>query len=349
MEQGNKLFNKYIYKGAIHIHSTFSDGTGTIEEISIAAKKAGLDFIVVTDHNCFEAKEGIYNGVYVFKGEEISPENQNHYLAIDIPSAIAPSDNPQEYIEEVRNCGGFGFAAHPDEYNKRKNKAPAINWIDKSIEPDGVEIWNWFSSWADGYDSSSPLTAIYSFLFRNKVVHAPKKDTLVWWDFLNNKYNHIVPCLGGVDAHALKRTDYIIPVTIFPYEFLFKTVTNLLFLDQKLSNDFELAKKQIFSAFKKGNNIIINRKIDDFIPEVYIENSVGKFYVGENISLDDETFLNVKIPYNLNVAILLNGIEVLKFNKQEYKFKISELGKYRVEIRKDNKGFIYTNPISVVS
>lgn len=349
MEQGNNFFSKYVYKGAIHIHSTFSDGTGTIEEISLAAKKAGLDFIVITDHNCMEAKEGIYNGVYVFCGEEISPRNKNHFLAIDIPSAISPTDIAQEYVDEVRTYGGFGFAAHPDEYNKRKNKAPAINWTDKNIEPDGVEIWNWFSSWADGYDSRSPFTALYSFLFRNRVVHSPKKETLVWWDFLNNKYSHIVPAIGGVDAHALKRTDYIIPVTIFPYDFLFKTVTNFLYLDEKLSNDFAQSKKQIFDALKLGNNVILNRQIDDFVPEIYIENKSGRFFIGEKLSLDEATFLNVKIPYNLNVAILLNGIEVLKFNKQEYKFKISELGKYRVEIRKDNKGFIYTNPISVVS
>ena len=72
--------NKYNSIGAIHIHSVYSDGTGNIDLISKAAKKAGLDWIIVTDHNSFDIEEGIYNGVYVIKGEEISPKNENHYL-----------------------------------------------------------------------------------------------------------------------------------------------------------------------------------------------------------------------------------------------------------------------------
>ena len=72
--------NKYNSVGAIHIHSVYSDGTGNVDLISNAAKKAGLDWIIITDHNSFEIQEGIYNGVYVIKGEEISPKNENHYL-----------------------------------------------------------------------------------------------------------------------------------------------------------------------------------------------------------------------------------------------------------------------------
>src|SRR4051794_28091353 len=37
--------------GAYHVHSTRSDGQGTPEQIAHAAKKAGLQFVVLTDHN----------------------------------------------------------------------------------------------------------------------------------------------------------------------------------------------------------------------------------------------------------------------------------------------------------
>ena len=81
---GNNNFKKYQYKGAIHIHSLNSDGSGDIETITRAAQKAGLSWIIITDHNYFDLKEGIYNNVYVLKGEEISPKNKNHYLALGI-------------------------------------------------------------------------------------------------------------------------------------------------------------------------------------------------------------------------------------------------------------------------
>ena len=68
------------YKGAIHIHSLFSDGSGNIETITRAAKKAGLKWIIITDHNNMDIEEGIINDICVIKGEEISPKKENHYL-----------------------------------------------------------------------------------------------------------------------------------------------------------------------------------------------------------------------------------------------------------------------------
>ena len=44
----------FQYCGAIHIHSLFSDGTGDLNTIVKAAKKSGLDWIIVTDHNTME-------------------------------------------------------------------------------------------------------------------------------------------------------------------------------------------------------------------------------------------------------------------------------------------------------
>jgi hypothetical protein len=39
-----------VAKGAYHIHSARSDGTGTIDEIAAAAARAGLQFVILTDH-----------------------------------------------------------------------------------------------------------------------------------------------------------------------------------------------------------------------------------------------------------------------------------------------------------
>ena len=131
----NDNFHKFQYRGAIHIHSLNSDGSGDIETISRAAQKAGLSWIILTDHNYIDTEEGIYNNVYVLKGEEISPKNKNHYLALGINHKIEPDENPQIFIGEVREQNGIGFAAHPDEFSKRKNNYPPINW-NKSFIPD---------------------------------------------------------------------------------------------------------------------------------------------------------------------------------------------------------------------
>ena len=167
----NDNLKKFKYKGVIHIHSLNSDGSGDIETISKAAKKAGLSWIIITDHNFFDTKEGLYNGVYVIKGEEISPKKENHYIALGINKQIEPNENPQVYINEVRKQNGIGFAAHPDEYQKRKNNYPPITW-NKNFMPDGVEIWNWFSCWGDKLNSKNIFTLAYSYLFKHIVDHS---------------------------------------------------------------------------------------------------------------------------------------------------------------------------------
>ena len=37
-------------RGALHVHTRRSDGTGTPDEVAKAAGAAGLDFVVLTDH-----------------------------------------------------------------------------------------------------------------------------------------------------------------------------------------------------------------------------------------------------------------------------------------------------------
>ena len=346
----------YRYCGAIHIHTTFSDGTGNLKSIVKAAKKAHLDWIIVTDHNTMDIEEGIFNGVYVIKAEEISPNSQNHYLALGINEVIEPSDNPQEYVNKVRELHGFGFAAHPDEgYTTDKNGNPVprknsnhcIPWTDKRVRPDGVEIWNWFSNWADNLDDSNLLTLAYAFFFKHKIVKNPSSLTLSWWDKLNNEAEKIVPALGGVDAHALLIKDYFIPLYIFPYATCFKTINNIINLKEPLSKDFKEAKQQILSAITQGNNIIINKHIEKNIPEVRISNNNEYAYCGESIDSDKNTVLNIKINKKSDIRVLLNGKEVYKTQAKNCTIPLNKKGKYRVEFLHKEKGFAYTNPIVV--
>lgn len=347
----------FSYKGAIHIHTKLSDGTGDINSISRAAKKAGLDFIIITDHNHYDTDEGILNGVYVIKAQEISPQKCNHYLAFDLDETILPEDNPEIYVNKVREKGGFGFAAHPDEGNyidyngdifSRKNSNHCIPWTDKRIKPDGVEIWNWFSIWADNLNDRSLLTLAYGYLFKHNIVTPPSRATLEWWDKLNSESNKIVPAIGGVDAHALKIYKYIIPLTVFPYLTSFKTITNYIYLNQELNTDFTKAKEQIINAIKNGNNIIANRHISKNIPEIFVTNSNGKYFTGEYINLDDKCTLHFVSNEPMEICLIYNGNVIKNGITNNYVYRINRCGKYRVEVSHKGKRFLYTNPFNIV-
>lgn len=339
--------NSHQYYGAIHIHTKYSDGTGDVNTISNAAKKAGLDWIIITDHNSLEAEEGIYNGIYVIKGEEISPQNGNHYLALGISNPISPNDDAQTNINNVRNQGGFGFAAHPDERESRKNKHKPLPWYNRNIKPDGVEIWNWFSNWGDNLNDKNIFKLAYSYFFKNKIITSPKNE-LNWWDKLNKTDRDIVPAIGGVDAHALKIYRYVLPLTVFPYKTCFKTITNVITLDSALSQDFETAKAQILNAIKQGKNLIINRKIYNSVPEVTISNSKSVATCGEAISLMPNTYLNIQSRNEIEAKVIIDGIKEHQLITKSCKIKLTKAGKYRVEFLHSGRSFAYTNPIQVL-
>ena len=240
-----------------------------------------------------------------------------------IKNLINPSDDTQKFVDEVRAQGGFGFAAHPDEADNRKNKAHPIKWTDKSVIPDGIEIWNWFSDWADDYDESNIFKIAYSYFFRHKLIQGPHKETLKWWDELNKNSEHIIPAIAGVDAHALKISKYIIPIKIFPYKDCFKTLTNIIPLKNKPPEDFEEQKNLILSS------IMINRHVKKDIPLIYIENKL----------------IVVKLSTKAQIKIIQNGTPIHSEINDNLKFPIQEKTKYRIEIYLKNQPWIFSNPI----
>src|SRR2546423_2079845 len=102
----------------IHLHSRYSDGTGTVPEIAAAAARAGADVVLLTDHDTLEAKrrgeEGWHGPTLVCVGEEVSPLGENHFLAFGLDREIRHWGlSAAEIVEAVAKAGGFRFLAHP--------------------------------------------------------------------------------------------------------------------------------------------------------------------------------------------------------------------------------------------
>ena len=179
------------------------------------------------------------------------------------------------------------------------------------------------------------------------MVYEPNKNTLEWWDNLNNLNFDIVPAIGGIDAHALKIKKFFIPFTIFPYKTLFKTITNVLNFDKPLPEDFSLRKKEILNAIKSGNNLIVNRTIQNDLPEIFIEPEQKMICGGKNYKLTKDLSIRVQNKHASEIKVVYNGKEIYKKFSTACNIKLEKAGKYRVEIKQRNRGFAYTNPIVV--
>jgi hypothetical protein len=100
-------------RGAWHVHTTHSDGLGTLAEVVAAARDAGLQFVVVTDHNVLTPEEqGWHDGVLVVEGTEASTAF-GHVAAVGVPRALTPEERDGDPLRAIAALGGQAIVAHP--------------------------------------------------------------------------------------------------------------------------------------------------------------------------------------------------------------------------------------------
>lgn len=112
------------YRGDCHVHSLYSSGGEmTPEQVAAAARAAGLDFIVGTEHNTAEAHE-LWRGVgsddlLVLLGQEVVTRD-GHWLALGLtPGQLVGwdydtgADSLEQQLKDVHRVGGLTVAAHP--------------------------------------------------------------------------------------------------------------------------------------------------------------------------------------------------------------------------------------------
>lgn len=360
----------FEYSGSIHMHSVFSDGTGTVDEIARYAAESELDFIILTDHNTLKAKEkGFekwYDDMMLIVGYEVNDiKNRNHYLVFGLDEVVGSFTmlkdgdlgnrlSAAEYVKKVREKGGIGFIAHPDEKRKHLEGHPAYPWTAwDSKDFNGIEIWNHMSEWAEGLNDSNK---VYRLIHPLKSIISPPKETLQRWDQLNTERK--VVAIGGIDAHAHKHTVMGINFEIFSYKVLFKSIRTHIFLEDEIDTrskrNFQKYKAKVIDALGRGRSFIVNH---------YNGNGKGfRFtaeYEGMNYISGDELILNrskkksfilrALLPAEASVRLIHDGKCVDEQKGMDFIWDSDEDGNYRIEAWKGTRGWIFSNHIRVRS
>ena len=189
--------------GAVHVHTSLSDGAGTPEDVVQAGREAGLSFLALTDHNNDAALslDGYHDGVLVLVGTEISTY-QGHLLGLGMrPMTFPPARDARNALDDVRYLGGAAFVAHPT------SPRDDLAWSGWEIEdPWGLEVLNMDSLWR----RASWLTwlrglAAYPFDPAYALAHGLDRPdaAIARWDESLRRRN--VAGLAGVDAHGRSR------------------------------------------------------------------------------------------------------------------------------------------------
>lgn len=359
----------FEYSGSLHIHSKFSDGSGTVEEIAKYATESDLDFIILTDHNTLKAKDKGYEKWYkqtmLIVGYEVNDmKNRNHYLVLGTDKVTGTFEKLQdgdsgnkmsaaEYVKEIKNSGGIGFLAHPHEKRNKLPQLKAYPWTAwESEDFTGIEIWNHMSEWAEGVDESNKLQR---FLHPLKSIIAPQEETLRKWDELNKKRK--VVAIGGIDAHAHKHNVMGFEFEIFGYKILFKSIRTHVLVEKEFrkgnQKSYETDRDQVIEALGKGRSFIVNN--------YYGKGNGFRFfaeYNGINYTLGDEIvpdkskskkiILRTMLPSEAQIKLIHNGKCIDELKGLDCIWDTNEKGSYRIEAWKNGKGWIFSNHIRVV-
>ncbi|MEW6411505.1 MAG: histidinol-phosphatase [Candidatus Zixiibacteriota bacterium] len=344
-----KIGDWYVYTGAIHIHTTESDGTKSLEEVVSIGRRAGLEFMMFADHmnlnNRENGLEGFYGDTLVAVGYEHNDQNDHHhYLLFDSPGVYPKHMTAAEYVAAGAKDGALGILAHPDEIRTALREHPAYPWTDWSVDGFvGIELWNQMSEWMEKLTRYNKLLMSLS---PRKSMAGPTERILKTWDELN--MNRKVVGIAGVDAHAFPVKVGPFTVEIFPYKVHFRCLRTHIIMADRFSDDFDTAKRQLYDAIRDCRLYFSNMRwgaADDF--EFYLQSGSEKVTCGGTLTSPNGARLIVNLPSTADLRLVHNGETIVQADTDALDFSEIRKGIYRVEAWKGSRGWIFSNHIRV--
>jgi hypothetical protein len=339
----------------VHVHSTYSDGTGTVPEIDAAGRQNGLDAVLLTDHDSLEARrrgeERRYGSTLVLVGEEVSPSGENHYLAFGLDREIDHSGlSSAEICAAVADAGGFGFAAHPFSSGSERfrGRAAGIPWRDLDADGlTGVELWSFVTDTAEHL--SGAVDALRFVTRPQHVVDNPPARNLAGWDALCQA--RPVVAIGGLDAHQFgKRIAGRVPLRLMSYARSFRYLRTHALCERPPGGDLDEDRSQLYSALRAGRCYLA---MDSLAPargfDFQAENTAGqRLPMGTEVAAGHWT-LRARTPRAAGLRLLMNGKEIARAKSTTLEHRVEDPGVYRVEARLVTGGrprtWIVSNPI----
>jgi len=339
--------------GNLHIHTTLSDGHATHAEVAAFAARAGLDFVVVTDHNTYASgRQGWYGNVLLLMGEELNaPEDphHNHLLAFGIGDDLAGGSDPQAWIDAVNACGGLTFLAHPFEHSGARAGEPEIDWVRWDVTGyTGLEIWNYMSEFK-AHLANWPVALLAAY-FPALVIRGPHRETLARWDQLLAV--GLAYGIAGSDAHGTTYSLGPLRRQVVAYEYLFRALNTHILVENAWSGDVAQDAGLVWDALRRGRAFIAYDRLAPARGFTFTAEHAGECYgMGEVVEGEEELVLRVVAPHPARLRLIRDGCCVAEVVGTQLVYRTATPGAYRVEAYRwyafRRRAWILSNPIIV--
>ncbi len=346
------LSGYHDYPGVLHLHSHYShDSSGSITQILRVARRHRFRFLVLSDHDTFQAArdgwEGWHEGVLLLVGAEISLP-RGHLLVFGVPQTTAEQivairhGEVQPVVDLVNQNGGLGILLYPFLPNSKQRwrywKASGIT---------GLEVWNTFSN----IEKDGKLTLLRGFLvsrlsFPAALSALTKRpaEALRQWDELNARSTVIGTC--GTDSHG----------KYFPYEQELPTLITHLVTKQTFAGKMKPDAQLIFACLRRQNFYFSNDSLYPAAGFRFLARQQDRVAgLGENLALvsgEPAQFVGA-VPYKGPIGwhLYRDGRPVWQGKGASMDYRASAPGRYRVEVSYGSppRPWIFSSPIYLVS
>lgn len=324
----------YDYKIGLNIYSDFSSGSGTANSISEEARKAQLQYILISDYNTFFDLEpdSKVNGINLLRGIRLSDEFRKFSF---YESSSIKNYNQKNLLDFLNNENALIIEHHP------LNKNFQLQHLE-NFKFDGLEVVN-FKSITQKAWKKSKLSTIWSLLYYPfnprlaliRLFQEPKEEFEVF-DKLSLKKRIALFYGAEATARAIPFADWLIK---FPsYESSFIIGSQHLLTTQEIKSNLIDENKLVVSLLKKGQSYISFDALGD--PkgfQVYVQQSEKIFFNFDQINFKDGTKIYYELPAEptafYEVVLYRNGQKIDHFNTFKGQFLITQPGVYRVVVR----------------
>lgn len=359
----------YDYKGVINVRTDLSTGSSAPLDVVGEAKKAGLDFLVLTDTNQTERLES-FDGYH----ENLLVSVQGEYSFLDMrllhiseDKSLPPLDPSNERLY---------FTDLLSQKNDQKRSALVVlanpfsngpTWTGNfPIGINGIEVMNQKSISQRAWQNNKlnvlwslicyPFNPNLAFL---RLFQEPSEELSLWDRVL--KERRLVGFSGAdASARAIPFASYLMK---FPsYQKSFEISSNHVLLEAELNGNYQKDKQKIFNALERGQFYIALDLLGDpkgFV--TYIQDRDKIYPLGSSIKFAKNQTLKVRLPAAptdfYEVVIYRDGESAAVLNYPDINFEIKSAGVYRVAVRvsaflplPDAKKWItwiYTNPFYI--
>ena len=329
------------YRGVIHVHSHLShDSRGDDDEILRAAAAAGVDFLMMTDHNGPEifrrGLNGLHGGILVLRGAEIRVE-EDYVLALGIDAFIDPDGMTfREVTAAIAAQGGVAIGAHPNRFK---------HWDDPNLA--GVEVWNLYDEattdrWRYAGRALDILLS-YGDYPAEILLGIVRHPAAALARFDGETLRRRLVAVGAPNAHQNIR---VLGRQLDPYPLAFRLVTTYLFAEDH-------TKTALLDALRRGRTYFA---FDALTPAATFDFRIvdargATWLMGDEPAAARDQTLHVFAPHRGRITVVRDGRVIGRADAARLALPVDGPGVYRAEVALQVQGrwrpWIYSNPIYV--